>query len=838
MLKPFIWFIVLLFYSTFFHIQFLYSQSVSLTYSEQLWLKDHKTIKLAPDPNFQPIEFFDENGIYKGLAADYARLISNKLGLNFQIIKCEDWVEVIQKTESGEVDMLNAVVKTSHREKFLTFTTPYLSIPSVIIVRESSGVNLTLSDLKGKTVSMVAGYGYIDIIRNQNPEIIIELANDISTGLREVSFGKIDAFIGDLATTSYYIEQNKIVNLKIASEIKPSNVSGFAVRSDWPELVSILDKGITAITDKERQTIINKWIHIKYEPTVKLQRRIKIMFSIIGIIITILLASLFLNQQLKRIIDKKTMDLKKEILEHKKVQEILEDRESRLSSLINSIPDLIWIKNPEGVYMGCNKRFEKLVGIPESELIGKTDYDLFPEKLANLFRKYDKITLETGYPSNNEEEITFAEDGHTEYIETIKTPIYDKKNKLTSVLGIARDITERKQAEEERIRLEDALKHSQKLEAIGTLAGGIAHDFNNILSVIIGYTEIAIAESKDQENLIHLQEQVLSAGLRAKELVKQILSFSRKDKSNRQPVDISLVTNNFIKLLRAIIPSSIEIRYNIDPNCGLIMSDVTQIDQVLVNLCTNAADAMEENGGVLTIELSKVNLDYKDLLSEPELLPGDYILLSIRDTGTGISSEIQDQIFNPYFTTKEVGKGSGIGLSIVHNIIKQHGGMIKVKSILGEGTIFEVYFQKKDSLTTSKIENNIDVINNGNEKILLIDDEPLLVNMLKLRLEKLGYNVTGKTDSNEAVELFRNKPDYFDIIITDQTMPMMTGLSLSKEIRSIRPSIPVILISGYSTKINNNIADAEGINAFLMKPVDIKELNHKIRLIFDNKNPE
>ena len=513
------------------------------------------------------------------------------------------------------------------------------------------------------------------------------------------------------------------------------------------------------------------------------------------------------------------------------------ERDTRLRTLIQTIPDLVWLKDPNGIYLFCNSKFERFFGAREKNIIGKTDYDFVDKELADFFREKDKAAIAKGNFSINEEEIVYANDGHRELLETIKTPIYGNAGDLIGVLGIARDITKRKQAEKERVKLESQLQQAQKMEAIGTLAGGIAHDFNNLLGVILGFAEMA-QDQAPEDSLIHADlDKVLSAGHRAKDLVAQILAFSRQTKSEQIHLHPQPILKEAIKLIRSSIPTTISVEQNIEDGCGAIKADPTQLHQIIMNLCTNSYQAMEEHGGILSITLDRTELTTDDLREEPSLIPGSYVQLTVADTGPGIDLDIQKHIFDPYFTTKEVGKGTGLGLSVVHGIVKNHGGMISADSKVGEGTTFHVFFPELIEM----IEENVVAAQSmptGNERILFVDDERSLADMGKQLLERSGYSVTALTSSREALEMFRAQPDQFDLVITDQTMPGLTGVNLAQAIFAIQQNMPIILCTGYSTTISKKKALAMGIREFVMKPMLKNDIAPLIRKVLDEVKAE
>lgn len=394
-----------------------------------------------------------------------------------------------------------------------------------------------------------------------------------------------------------------------------------------------------------------------------------------------------------------------------------------------------------------------------------------------------------------------------------------------------RDISERKRAEAEREVLEGKLRQSQKIEAIGTLAGGIAHDFNNILAPIIGYTEMALRDALSHDPMRYGLEQILHGAVRARDLVKQILAFGRSGREQeRVPIEVSSVVKEVLNLLRASLPSSIEIRRHIEN--GVARADATQIHQLLVNLCTNAAHAMNEKG-ILDVSLSSIDLNGKDLarLHALDLEPGRYLRLCVSDTGEGMDGQTMERIFDPYFTTKEVGKGSGLGLAVVHGIVKRHKGAVSAHSERGKGTTFTVYIPATDEVA-SVIPETRQALPRGTERILFVDDERIVNEVGSEVLARLGYKVTSELDCIQALEMYRSNPDDFDLIITDYTMPRLNGADLAREMRKIRPDLPIILCTGYSEKVTVESAAKQGMR-LLLKPLGMRQLATVVREVLD-----
>ena len=387
----------------------------------------------------------------------------------------------------------------------------------------------------------------------------------------------------------------------------------------------------------------------------------------------------------------------------------------------------------------------------------------------------------------------------------------------------------------EKMRLEDQVRQAQKMEAIGTLAGGIAHDFNNILSAILGYAEMAKEDSEPGSKASRELERVIEAGNRAAGLVKQILAFSRQTASEPVPINPGFIIKEAIKLLRPSLPSTITITQQLAPSVHTIIGDPTQIHQIVMNLCTNAFHAMEHTGGILSITLENRELAAQDIQPYPDVKPGKFVVLSISDTGPGIPNEIRDRIFDPYFTTKEVGKGTGMGLAIVHGIATSLGGFVTCESTLGQGAVFRVFLPASlsDVVTTSTV--STDVVPTGKEHVLIVDDEEMLAELGKTMLERLGYHVTECTDSTMALSLLQEHPDAYDILVTDQTMPKMTGIDLARNALQIKPNLPIILCTGYSSLVDEEDAKQAGIRGFIMKPLTRKGLAELLAKVKDEK---
>jgi PAS domain S-box-containing protein len=643
------------------------------------------------------------------------------------------------------------------------------------------------------------------------------------------------------------------------------------------------------------------------------------------------------------------------ITERKLAEEKLRESEALLRTVVQTIPDLIWLKDADGVYLSCNPMFERFFGAKEADIVGKTDYNFVSKELADFFRDHDRKAMEAGKPSSNEEWITFADDGHRALLDTIKTPMYDARGNLIGVLGIARDITERKQAEEalatsegqvrklyqefhglldavpdslmlldkdlkvlwanrvaaesiggtpealtgrhchslwyeratpcdpcpvlksfstgrplsetvtrpdgrifdirtvplrdeggsiarvievvrevtEHSRLEAQYLQAQKMESIGTLAGGVAHDFNNILSAIIGYGHVTLMKMAGDDPLRSNIEHILEASDRAARLTKELLLFSRKHVSERKPVDVNEVVSMVEKFLRMVIGEDIACRTMLQERSLPVYADSHQLEQVLMNLATNARDAMP-GGGAFTVKTEQVNLTEDFISAHGYGISGTYAMITISDTGIGMDEATRNRIFEPFYTTKEVGKGTGLGLAVVYGIIKQHDGFINVYSEPGKGTTFRIYLPIIGALVTeeTKAQHN-EAPARGTETVLVAEDDENLRKLSRTVLAEFGYTVIEAVDGEDAVKKFMEHKDTIQLLLFDLIMPKMNGKEASDEIRKIKPEMKVLFASGYDPDLLQQKALLEDGVHLVYKPISPMDLLRKVRSVLD-----
>ncbi|MBV5317519.1 MAG: Cache 3/Cache 2 fusion domain-containing protein [Desulfobulbaceae bacterium] len=520
-----------------------------------------------------------------------------------------------------------------------------------------------------------------------------------------------------------------------------------------------------------------------------------------------------------------------DVTARKQAEEALAESRNYLDEVINAVGDPLFVKDRKHRWVLVNNALCAFMGRNRNELLGKTDFDFFPKTEAEVFWDKDSLVLASGRVNFNEEDFTDAK-GIVHSILTKKT-LYTDKTGEQFIVGIIRDITDQKQAEEERKRLEARLGQAQKMEAIGTLAGGIAHDFNNILAGIMGYTEIlqrsltAVATPEINRFLTN----ILSATERARDLIRQILVFSRPSATELRPVLLRQAVEEAVGLIRASLPTTVVIEPHLDSQ-AFVLADEVQLHQIIMNLCSNASQAMEDGKGVLTIRLEDVSLDADFTERYEHLIPGEYVHIQVNDTGRGIPEHLLDRVFEPFFTTKKKGEGTGLGLSMVHGIVSNMNGLIEVASPKGQGTQFDIYLP-----TVALVENvpkaALQPSPTGHEHLVLVDDDPFLVEIGKEMTEALGYRVTSFVQSVEALDYICQHGNEVDLIVTDLTMPGLTGLDLARSLQEKQIHLPIILCTGHDEQLSAAALKAIGIKAIMLKPVSVHNFAEMIRKVID-----
>jgi PAS domain S-box-containing protein len=527
-----------------------------------------------------------------------------------------------------------------------------------------------------------------------------------------------------------------------------------------------------------------------------------------------------------------------QFMQRKSTEVTLREREEQTRLILDTALDAVVTINETEQILSWNSQAERIFGWSRQEILGQSLVaTIIPPAYREGYLEGLQRYVKTGVSEilNQRMELSgLHRDGHEFPLEMAMTAVRSKGQCIFS--GFFRDLTERRHTEEALCKSEEQLRQAQKMEAIGTLAGGIAHDFNNILSSILGYTELAMAQSEVSSGVVSRLQEVLQAGYRAKKLVRQILTFSRQDESGKKVLYLQPIVEEALNLLRASLPSTISLETELETQTSPVLADATQIHQVVMNLGANAEYAMRETGGMLIVKLDQVQVNEGNVLLRKGIPVGSYIRLTVSDSGKGIAPNIQKRIFDPFFTTKAVGEGTGMGLSVIHGVVTTHGGAIQVESREGGGTTFFIYLPCSKAVLSTGPSLAVTPANFfGQGRVMFVDDEVSIARWGKDMLEALGYHVSVFTNASDALEAFKQDTDHFDVLVTDQTMPGMTGERLAQHVMSLRPNFPVILCSGFSYTMNEHKAEEIGLQAYLTKPVLMDDMARAIQAAIHQK---
>lgn len=765
---------------------------------------DKRSLVIASSNNFPPINSLDDKGQLIGFARDMSSAVAKAIGAEVTYMHSGIWPDVLKWLATGKADLIHDTGYNIERESYLDFTDPIIEMPESIFVRNQQYNINNLSSLYGKKVACVNRH-ITHIYLQKFKEIQCYLVNTPSEGLIALIRGDVEAFIYPEQIVFYLAQQLKFLEkIKVTGE--PLRVLSWSmtVKDGNKEVLKQLNRGITAVKDSgEYQIIYNKWFGKKlFSGYSKTEVTIIIISSVLISLLFALVIGFFLYSR-------KT----------KMANNILAESESKYRTLADKLPQSIFLKDVNSNYISCNQQYADSIGIKPNDIVGKNDYDFHPEH-AKEYRDGDKLIMESG--ETHEFVESYIEAGKTLYIHTTKTPVYSDNGAIKGVLGIFLDITEQK-------NLQKQLLQSQKMESIGQLTGGIAHDFNNILASILGYSELAISNFANESgtNLNKYLTEIHHAGERGRDLVADMLAFGRTTPGEVRSVNPELIISEVLQLLKPTLPSSVFINVNIASELPFIMADPVQMHQVITNLVINAYHAIGEHG---KIELTLHAPHYLEGVCNSchKHFAGEFIEISIHDNGPGIPKDNIEHIFEPFFTTKVVGKGSGLGLSVVHGILHKCNGHILVESEKNTGTNFRLILQP--SITGTE---HYEVADDNSEMtapavenkcIMVVDDEPGISSFVTELLNINGYKVQAFNDPLAALKCFTSDPNSIDLLITDQTMPKLTGAELAEKLISLNPKLPVILCTGYSENINEEKSHQLGIAAFIKKPVVTSKL--------------
>ena len=769
---------------------------------EEAWLESlARPVIIATEVNYHPYNFINDQGEFDGLIGDYMDLISERVGIEFETRSFQTFSEVLEAARNREVDVVPGIVAAPERRSYLLFTQPAFVTRDFIFTRDDEADIRRVTDLLGRRTGLVAGYARQAQFENEYPEIDLQLYATEIEGLLALSTGRIDAFVSEIGTSSYYIQREAITNLRVAGEVEGMDEQTLATRSDWPMLNQILAKGLASITEEEREAIERRWVAVGGVDPAELRKVwYRVGFGLLvalGVIGVILAWSI----SLRRLVARRTAQLEQELEERKKVEAAI----NRLAVAVEQSAEYVLVIDAGGAIEYANLAFAEASG--QKEATGKSFESMAVnssrEALGEGLKKAEAVGAWRGI-------VELSQDGgKLMKVAMTIAPIYDDFTELSGYVATGRDVTHRE-------KLEARLRQSEKLSSLGTLAGGIAHDFNNLLVPILGYADLLRRETSERAK--PYIDGIIDASERARELVRRILIFGRGGSGTLEPLDLRFEVGDATPLLESLLPPKVELNFDLE-SCGAVMCDKTQFQQILVNLCSNAAHAMEDKGGVIGIRLEQHPVPNNARTSPPDLPPGEYNVLTVSDSGAGMDDETVSRIFDPYFTDKPHGKGTGLGLAIVHGVVNTHGGSVQVDSAVDVGTSVRVYLPVVDAEPQRRFVRAKEEMKRGDgQRILIVDDDELVLQTVDIMVQALGYTSSTWSDPVAALAAYVESPDDFDAILVDYKMPGMTGLELVEEARKVRPDVAIIVMSGNAEGLREAGVD------YIAKPLSLAQL--------------
>ncbi len=784
--------------------------------------------------NHFPFTFTDEEGRVNGILVDIWRLWSEKNGIPIEYqTSCS--IEAYHKVLKGDADIIGGMIPFDDYNDLFDFSIPILNLDYFIFYRKDLKGVEKLSDLTPFRIGVVEG-GHAEIfLRRQSAALDLAAFSSMKALIGSAFNGDLLVFIGSTQETLFHLgatgegwrfkmSETPLISLQLCAAVKKGRHNH----------LGMINKGFASISKREIDSIEKRWSGNAIGHQIPWP-----LLSFGAMLIAGAATAVFLwfwNYQLKNKVSLATADLQIKHQQLEQSESALRKSEEKYKalyaeskraedlyrSLLDSSADAIVIYNLDGYPTFVNPSFTRIFGWKLEDVENRRIPFVPVEEIKKTESIIESI-LNHETPHHGFETKRFTKDGRIVDVSVSTSCCHDHEGNTTGLLAVIRDISETK-------KLEARLRQAQKMEAIGTLAGGVAHDFNNILSAVMGYTELALRNTQSDDQAYPYLQQISKACDRAADLVRQILSFSRQGEIEPQPIKISPIVKEALKLIRASLPSTVEIQTCFNDQKSTVNADPTQIHQVLMNLCTNAHHALRDTGGVL-----KVGLDVAEFTGEePFLLHSNieaesFVKLTVSDTGPGMDKNTLERIFDPYFTTKAKSEGTGLGLAVVQGIVAAHGGALTVSSRINKGTTFSVFLPRIDESESETVEMFEEKALGGHERILFVDDEESIVEIGQEILSYLGYEVTTVTKSPTALKMVEESPERFDLVISDMTMPHLTGYQLAEKILEIRPDIPIVICTGYSDAIDSEAAIKLGVQELLMKPVNFNVLAQKIR---------
>lgn len=820
------------------------SYKINLTAEEKIWLRHHPLISIGTMNDWPPLNFTDRSGKPQGVGADYIAAINKRLG-GAVVIHPAPFKESYQKVQNGQLDALLDITARPEREALFNFTRSYISIPHVIVGRRGGAYFNSETDLSGKTVALESGFYNVTRFRKSFPAVIVREYGSTAEALDAVARGEADAYAGNRAVAIYLIEKELLGNLQLMGRPSESmSVLQIGVAKNRPLLASILDKALQSIPDDEQHAIYNKWVGLKYEKGMDYA----LFWKVVGGAIVVILLFLFWNRRmgkeirvrrraeeeltvyrdgLEELVKERTAELEKEVGERVRSEQAAIVSRQRFSDIFDNLSDPVYIADMSGKIIAANGQASRELGYSNEELLAFNVYDLdavatspelFAAQLSNL-SKSGGVTIESIHRRKNGSQ--FPAEINIRQID------FDGQQ---AVLGVARNLSERKQGEEENHKLEQQLLHAQKLESLGVLAGGIAHDFNNILMAIIGNADLALMRINRESPAVDNLHRIEKAAARAADLAKQMLAYSGKGKFVVESIDLNRLIEEMLHMLEVSVSKKAVLRLNQCQALPSVEADATQMRQIIMNLVINASEAIGDRSGVINITTGCMECDrsyLKDVWLDENLGDGLYVYLEIADSGCGMDKDTLAKLFDPFFTTKFTGRG--LGMAAVLGIVRGHRGAIKVYSEPGKGTTFKILFPA-GSQQSAEIPGDASSCDEwqGSGTVLLVDDEETVRGVGSEMLKELGFTAITANNGREAIEVFNSTPD-IAFVILDLTMPHMDGEQCFRELRRLKADVRVIMSSGFNEQEVTQKFVGKGLAGFIQKPYKLSTLQEVIK---------
>ncbi len=781
-------------------------------------------INASGDNNYPPYVYLDDSGNPSGFSIDIFKAVAEVMGLE-ATITLGPWYDVRDDLEAGRVDMLIGMILSEERAQYVDFTRPHITIYHSMFVRKGSDI-ASIDDLRGRDVIVQQGDIMDDYIRELGIADGVITVESPAEGLRLLALGLHDCFLGEKLQSLLAIERYGLDNVAATGVPLFPRKFCFAVRDGDRELLDKLNAGLAVIARTGAyDEIYERWFGLVEPEHVPLRKILAYILIAIAPVVLIAAALALWTWSLRRQVGIKTESLRRELAERRKAEDALRASEDKYRSLFENSRDALGLALPDGGIIDVNRSWLELFGYTRDEVIGKDVRMLYPDPAD---REKLKTALETtGYLRDYEVGMR-KKDGSPLICLVTATVRYNPDGDVLYYQTNTHDITQQR-------NLERQFLQSQKMETVGRLAGGIAHDFNNLLSVIIGNADLLLNNLPPDNPMTRELGDIMETALRAADLVRQLMAFSRSQISNPKRLNLNMVIDDMDRMLRRLIGEHIMLSEQ--PSEGLwdIHADITQIQQVVTNLVVNARDAIPENG-VITISTANLTIAPGDTCHDARLGPGEYVTLTVEDDGEGIDPDVLPKIFDPFFTTKRDGKGTGLGLSTSYGIARQHGGAVAVRSEIGAGTAFTLIIPRcDDALPTGETTVPEPESMSGTEHIFVVEDDDAVRKMIVSVLSRFGYAVTQASDGVEALAMLGEDPGLtFDLVLSDIVMPNMNGAVFAEQLKARRPGVKILFMSGYTEERFSGDIVSDGLR-FIRKPFKPSELTRAIRDILDTR---